>query len=115
MKKYIAIGLLGLVISFTMSSCDFLDVVPDNVATLNNAFTRRHEAKKFLFTCYSFMPKTGNIHRDPAMLGGDGLWRIKSRQRKMMNIAKGLVSVVSPPAGFYWTQLYQGIRDCNIF
>jgi hypothetical protein len=47
MKDNISIKALMLVFLFACNSCSkFLDVVPDNVATLDNAFTTRIEAKK---------------------------------------------------------------------
>lgn len=54
-----------------MNSCtDYLDVVPDNVATIDNAFAMRAQAEKFLFTCYSYMPHDADINLNPAILGG---------------------------------------------
>lgn len=53
-----------------LASCD-IDVVPDNIATIDNAFTMRNEAEKFLFTCYSYMPKHANVIHNPAFFGGD--------------------------------------------
>ena len=90
-----------------------MDVVPDNVATIDNAFTMRTQAQKFLFTCYSYMPKDGDLADNPALVGGDEMWEIDTRGA-YFNIAKGLQNVVSP-YGDRWTALYRGIRDCNIF
>lgn len=115
MKKYIAIAILLPVILSMITSCKkYLDILPDDVATLDNAFATRSEAKKYLFTCYSYMPKDGNVDDDPAMQGGDEIWRIVSRGNGMFNIARGLQNVVSP-YGDKWTNLYKGLRDCNIF
>ena len=115
MKKNILIGVFTLIILSVVSSCKkFLDVVPDNVATIDNAFTMRNQAEKFLFTCYSFMPKSGNIDLDPAMLGGDEIWRIATNNGAFFNIARGLQNKVSP-YGDNWSSLYQGLRSCNIF
>ena len=42
------------------TSCDgYLDLVPDNVATVESAFTNRAAAEKFLYTCYSYRPQWG--------------------------------------------------------
>lgn len=115
MKKNIRIGVFTLIILSVISSCkDFLDVVPDNVATIDNAFAMRNQAEKFLFTCYSFMPKDGNLDQDPAMMGGDEIWRLESFAGGFFNMARGLQNVVSP-YGDNWTSLYQGLRNCNIF
>ena len=109
-------GSFALLVLSMISSCKkYLDVVPDDVATLDNAFAMRTQAKKYLFTCYSYMPKDGNTGVDPAMEGGDELWRIVSRGGPLFNIARGFQNVVSPYGDAYWGSLYQGIRDCNIF
>ncbi|MGY3052054.1 hypothetical protein ACVWYG_000241 [Pedobacter sp. UYEF25] len=114
MRKYIIIGLYTTLFLAVLSSCKkFLDVVPDNVATIDNAFTLRAQAKKFLYTCYSFLPRNGQLGDDPAMVGGDELWEIPERGA-FLEMAKGFQSKVGP-LGDRWTQMYQGIRDCNIF
>lgn len=96
-------------------SCDsYLDIVPDNVATLDNAFTVRTQAEKFLHTCYSYMPRHGDLGSDPAMEGGDEIWRINIRGSAMFNIARGLQNMVNP-YGDNWEVLYRALRDCNIF
>jgi starch-binding outer membrane protein, SusD/RagB family len=114
MRKYIIIGLCATIFFTALSSCKkFLDVVPDNVATIDNAFTMRTQAMKFLYTCYSFMPKQGQLGDDPAMVGGDELWQIPERGA-YLDMAKGFQSKVGP-LGDRWQPMYQGIRDCNIF
>lgn len=48
--------ILGLGCFFV--SCDsYVDVVPDNIATIDNAFTDRNQAEKFLYTCYSYLDR----------------------------------------------------------
>ena len=115
MKKNILIGVFALIILSVVSSCKkYLDVVPDNVATIKNAFTMRNQAEKFLFTCYSYMPKDGNPGLDPAMLGGDEIWLLQNNNNSFFNMARGLQNVVGP-YGDNWSALYQGMRNCNIF
>lgn len=98
-----------------LTSCkSYLDIVPDNVATLDNAFANRSEAKKYLFTCYSYLPKNGNIDGDPAMQAGDEIWRIAYRRNGYTDMARGLLNKVSP-IGDKWNNLYQALRDCHIF
>lgn len=97
-----------------MSSCkNFMDVVPDDVATLDNAFATRIEAMKYLFTCYSYIQHNGDLTDDPAMAGGDETWDFQTKGA-YFNLAKGLQKVVSP-YGDRWTKLFRAIRDCNIF
>lgn len=97
-----------------LNSCkDYLDVVPDNVATIDNAFTMRTQAQKFLFTCYSYMPLDGDQADDPAILGGDELWHYTTKGG-YFGIARGTQNKVNP-LGDRWTSLYRALRDCNIF
>lgn len=114
MKKYITSLTLALVAIIILASCKkYLDVVPDNVATIDNAFTMRTQAEKYLFTCFSYLPRDGSLNDDPAFSGGDEMWQIEGR-KAYFDMAKGLQNKVSP-LGDRWPVLYRGIRDCNIF
>ncbi|MGV8095147.1 MAG: RagB/SusD family nutrient uptake outer membrane protein [Mangrovibacterium sp.] len=94
-----------------LSSCgDYLDVVPDNVATIDYAFRMRATAEQYLFTCYSYMPL------NEAVFGADDMWSYREDYTNLQ-IAKGNQSVVSPLID-YWSgsrTLWRGVRDCNIF
>ncbi|SEN86280.1 Starch-binding associating with outer membrane [bacterium A37T11] len=108
-----------------LGSCSYLDVVPDNVATLDNAFTMRNTAEKFLFTCYSWLPNFASIDNNadvnPAILSGDEFWgNYGVNVQVAWKIARGEQSV-SDPLINYWDgsnsaiSMYKAIRDCNIF
>lgn len=113
---------LFLVLMGSASCKKFLDVVPDNVPTIDNAFTSKNEAEKFLFTCYSYLPKDADPMGNVAFLAGDEMWIPNSRrgtfdtQGGLMNwdIALGRQTAGSPISGV-WSGRYQGIRQCNIF
>ncbi|MDR2384923.1 MAG: RagB/SusD family nutrient uptake outer membrane protein [Tannerella sp.] len=104
-------------------SCNYLDVVPDNVATIDYAFRNRTACEKYLFTCYSYLPAHGDINGDPAMTGGDEIWT--NRQHLQISVdarqlALGQQSMTDPTLNFWEGRksaknLWQGIRDCNIF
>jgi hypothetical protein len=114
MKKNIARIAVILVVLFAVSSCKkYLDVVPDNVATIDNAFTMRSQAQKYLFTCFSYMPMEGDLADDPGILGADEIWAVPTKGA-YFGIAKGIQNKVSP-LGDRWVNLYRGLRDCNIF
>lgn len=105
-------GLTGL------PSCEkFIDVVPDNVATIDNAFSIRTEAEKYLFTCYSWLPSEGNYNNNPAFGAGDETWQdvsFSTISQEPMRVALGQQNATQPYFA-YWSTMYQGIRDCNIF
>lgn len=117
--------LLLITIVALISSCNnYLDIVPDNIATIDNAFTMRSEAEKFLFTCYSYMPKHGQ-KEDPAFMGGDEIvfttyHRDNTSCQPAWYLSHGMQRS-SDPYFNYWAgkqsgkNLYRGLRDCNIF
>ena len=64
-----------LTLSIILCSCqNYLDIMPDNVATIEYAFRDRMGAEKFLFTCYAFMPAIGHPASDPGIMSGDEWW-----------------------------------------
>src|SRR5690606_32075894 len=114
-KKYIII----LQVRLVTSACDnYLDVVPDNVATIEYAFRMRATTERYLYTCYSYLPQLGNHLTSPVLLGGDELWAVReSWPSNPWQIARGNQNVNSPYLD-YWNgtyPLWRGIRECNIF
>jgi len=110
---------------FLLAGCDYLDVVPDNIATIDNAFTMRSTAEKYLFTCYRYLPEHGNAAYDPAIAGGDEYWYLfpyitTTNWNSAISIAQGNQRSSNPYLN-YWSNTYansnpyRGIRDCNIF
>ncbi len=114
---------LAFAIFIGFGACNnFLDVVPDNVATIEYAFRSRTTAEKYLFTCYSYRPVIGGVNIDPAMSGGDETWRFYGQTAPWNNssIARGDQNTVNPYNNYWDGQyggkaLFRGIRDCNIF
>ncbi|NLR78091.1 RagB/SusD family nutrient uptake outer membrane protein [Chitinophaga eiseniae] len=94
----------------------FLDVVPDNVATIDNAFTMRAEALKYLFTCYSYLPASSDIGSNPALAAGDEFWMVRpySTSETPWQIAQGFLSANNIYMS-QWAVNFRALRDCNIF
>src|SRR5690606_33991599 len=119
MKKIIT--LLFTLVGLSITSCHkYLDIVPDNVATLENAFTMRNTAERFLFTCYSYLPDHAGLGGNPALLAGDEAWLPPQMLPEPLQIAKGNQKLVEPYMNFWegkngGKNLYLGIRDCNTF
>jgi len=116
-KKW-RIGFLAVIGMLT--ACNYLDVIPDNIATMDNVFAMRAEAKKYLYTCYSYLPKNGNLASDPSIMGGDEIWSIINANPaqygdEMFRIAQGYQNASSPLGNGLWDGLYRALRDCNIF
>lgn len=120
---------IGLLLSI-VSCSDYLDVVPDNVTTIDNAFSLANEAEKYLFTCYSYIPKNGDGWYNVGMMAGDEIWLPNSATFLNNNFAFALAQggqSSNNPFLDAWTgwnngalggspkRLYSGIRSCNIF
>ncbi|MDR0332565.1 MAG: RagB/SusD family nutrient uptake outer membrane protein [Dysgonamonadaceae bacterium] len=125
MKKIIkSIKISVLVCCGFFAGCaDWLDIVPDGVATLDNAFSNRINAERFLFGCYNMIPNQNDPFNYPGNVGSDDiLWNMTLPQntRNGSRIARGEQNATDPIQD-YWDgrnggrELWVGIRDCNIF
>ncbi|ETN93898.1 Starch-binding associating with outer membrane [Zhouia amylolytica] len=115
--------LLVIAFSFMMlsTSCDeYLDIVPDDVSTLDDAFNRPNEALNFLYSVYGFMPQENDMFSSIALWGTDEMvtpWdRSWYHAKRMM---RGELNA-SDPFFDYWTaagsiDMYDGIRQAYIF
>lgn len=121
--KWISICLITGWLACLCACKNYLNVVPDNIATIDNAFTMRAEAEKYLFTCYSYLPAEGNPEINPAFMAGDEYWMfypVTNFNDIGWQIARGNQNIVNPRLD-YWNgenggkPLYEGLRDCNIF
>lgn len=120
-NRIIILVLAGWSAFFT--ACDYLNVVPDNIATIDNAFTNREMAEKFLFTCYSYMPEHASPYSQSFLIG-DEFWAYLPNDNIFYHpfeiIARGNQGIVSPSLN-YWEGLnnakpmFIGLHDCNIF
>lgn len=104
----------------SLTACNnWLDVVPDGIATLDMAFNSRTQARKYLATAYSYMPKNGGSG-DPATLGGDDIWTRRTTHFSGrfslagLDISEGLLNAANPVLG-RWAPMYEAIRVCNTF
>ncbi|MBO9658747.1 MAG: RagB/SusD family nutrient uptake outer membrane protein, partial [Chitinophagaceae bacterium] len=116
--------LLAVMALFNSCKKEFLDIVPDNIPNIDHAFSNAIEAEKFLFTCFSFLPREGEPDSNPGFNAGDELWlywepvldfyykdpyRIARGQQNKSNVYMNYWN------GFDGRTMWQGIRDCNIF
>ncbi|GAA3563361.1 RagB/SusD family nutrient uptake outer membrane protein [Snuella lapsa] len=119
MKNNIYIAIIFVASLFFSCEKDYLDVVPDNVATIDNAFSNRFNTQKFLYTIYSAIPNPGNVN-NPALNGGDEIWYNRSMEsRNGVVIAQGFQSATTPRYNLWGDNdtdgLYVAIRNCDIF
>ena len=101
-KLYQALLLIFLVAG--ISSCDYLDIVPDERPTEEAAFKDKNAAERYLYSCYAFMPK----ERRGCYLyqGGDCL---TDYDRKFL---EGTHTAANIGEFAYWSRMYAGIRRC---
>ena len=133
MKKYIITninwGCIVLLASvFLLSQCkDYLNVVPDGVATMDNAFSNRANAERFYASCYNFIPVSSSCWNYPGTVCADDFWFDHDRASLPVaegpRIAQGQQNS-NDPYHNYWDgsirndghrNMWVGIRNCNIF
>lgn len=125
MKNILLKSLLFCIVLLECLSCNYLDIVPDNMATIDYAFRNRTACEKYLYTCYSYRPRHGDFSWDPAIAATDEVWCHSYINTAGRYIARGMQKVNDPYMNF-WSgaksgdsfvipALWDGIRDCNIF
>lgn len=104
-------------------SCHYLDIVPDNVATVDYVFRMRSKAEQYLFTLYNYQPRYTDSYNYLTILGGDELWGNDFNVNVSMpawQIARGFQNIVDPYSN-YWNGnrggrgMFVALRDCNTF
>lgn len=131
MKVLIKILLAGCTLVTVLPGCkNYLDVTPDNVATLNSSFSNANEAEAYLFGCYANLQALADVRRnagftasgeilfpvaiqDPNVLGGQG-------GNAGFDLMRGLQNSLNPLHNFWdgynmGIRLWESIRMCNTF
>ncbi|MGV8138619.1 MAG: RagB/SusD family nutrient uptake outer membrane protein [Mangrovibacterium sp.] len=109
----------------TLTNCsEYLDVVPDGTATLETVFSNRVNAEKFFYTCYNNLPNFADAVNYPGNIGGDDYWWDIDvsgfANSPGGRLARGEQNVTEPYEN-YWDggnggkNIWQGIRNCNLF
>lgn len=111
-----------LIFASLVMSCNYLDVVPDNIPTLDDAFANRYTAEQYLATCYWGLPKAAGWDQNPAFLGSmEIIMNTNFRTSGGMRHALGEDNPTSPVINYWGStatairSLYAGIRECNTF
>lgn len=125
--------ILLLVLTGSLHSCKkYLDIVPDNISTIDNVFKLRVEAEKYLFTCYASLPKDGDGWYNPALTTADEIWYPQNDQthwHPAFRIALGQQNTSDPyfnewrsnlkgnnPVNFNndYLKIWNAVASCNI-
>ncbi len=101
--------ILGLALVFGVAACNYLDVVPDEVATEDDAFANVEAAEGFLYSCYSYIPNprsgTGSID----WFTGDEIVTAFEHET-FAHFPKGNYTANNPVIS-YWNTLFSGIKQ----
>ncbi|RFZ94652.1 RagB/SusD family nutrient uptake outer membrane protein [Mucilaginibacter conchicola] len=124
MKAYIRIIILAAVCTLSQSCKKYLDIVPDNVATLDYTFRNRNETEDYLFTCYSTMQHLNEVVKSPGFVYSTEIVYVNNTDFHFFDetgfsLPRGLQTAANPSLN-YWDgsnggqALYQALRRCNI-
>ncbi len=122
MKLVLKLIFIIFLITSVVSCKKYLDVTPDNIATIDYAFRNRNEAENYLFTCYSTLQRGGmaNIAQNPGFTTSGEVIYPKIYNDVGFDIIRGTQNTISPALN-YWdgtnggVPLFMAIRRCNIF
>ncbi|WP_343692893.1 RagB/SusD family nutrient uptake outer membrane protein [Chitinophaga sp.] len=120
-----------LIVIILFSSCKkYLDVVPDDVATLESAFANANETQAYLFGCYSTLQNLADVRRNPGFTtSGEVIFPYPLQDQTTLggaggdagfSIIRGVQNSANPLLN-YWDgynqglNMWQAIRKCNIF
>src|SRR5690625_4451521 len=110
----IRILLVGTFI-FLLSSCAdrYVDIVPDEIATEDGAFSDPESAKDYLYSVYGYMPNKRDGTFTLHLLTSDEI-ASSMQHESFARMKLGNFTASSPIISFYG-MLYKGIRQANIF
>ncbi len=119
-KKTLIVA-IGSMFLFTSNSCsDYLDIVPEDIATLDDAFKTPNTALNFLYSVYGFMPSENDMFDAIGLWGTDEIVIPWDRPHYFAKrLMRGELNA-SDPFFDYWTSsgdidMYDGIRQGYIF
>lgn len=92
-----------------LTSCNYLDIVPDEVATEKDAFANPKAAEKYLYSCYGYLPQSNAVPSCMDFSGDDTISPFS--QESYVKFAEGNYDAVNPGIS-YWNTLFNGIRQC---
>lgn len=127
MKKIYGLLAVAALCCCLLSSCDYLDIVPDNTVQITSIYENKDKAYGALAGCYSFLPNPSYDRRTLALAGGEYTTIYTSKYLNDTEFAQGEKIILgqnskTTPFFDYWSTwhanyrpLYQGIRYCNIF
>ncbi|GKG76622.1 RagB/SusD family nutrient uptake outer membrane protein [Parabacteroides sp. AM58-2XD] len=114
--KYIAVFLIALFLPI-VNGCSYLDIVPDDKPTLDDAFKNEQTAEAFLFSCYGYIPQANHFRTNFAWVMSNELvatYHWGAQYFSFLQIQQGMHSPANPVLDV-WQEMYKGIRQCYMF
>lgn len=115
MKKLLYRITLIVILLGSFCGCNYLDVVPDEMATEEDAFADPLSALRYVYSCYSYLPQPNNGVSSLDFMTGDEV--VTAFEHEVFaSFAKGnytsanVSSLIS-----YWNTFYTGLRQCYLF
>lgn len=105
MKNKLYQTLLLIFLLAGVSACDYLDIVPDERPTEEDAFKDKNAAERYLYSCYAFMPK--ECEGVYLYQNGDLLTNYDK------SFLEGTYTAANVGELTYWSRMYAGIRRCH--
>lgn len=96
----------------TFGSCDYLDIVPDEVPTEEDAFKDSQSLQRYLYSCYSFIPNPRHQTESLDLYTADEVVAGIAHET-FTHFPEGNYSASSPVIS-YWNTLFSGIRQCYL-
>jgi hypothetical protein len=121
MKIYIYVSLLVGLTFATSCKKGFLDQVPNDRLTLNETFSTRLTAERFLNNVYSLIPDEF-AQRNPDLNRNAGVWTGSADEAEFVwgfnqanNVNIGSWDANTGFVNSYWNNFYRGIRSASFF
>lgn len=102
-----------LLIMLGYTSCQYLDIVPDEMTTEEDAFKDKNTAKAFVYSCYGYLPQSNISQGSLDLMTGDEVITAFEHET-FASFPKGNYTASSPVIS-YWNTFFQGLRQCYIF
>ena len=111
MKKTFKYILSILFVAVSLNSCDYLDIVPNEVPTEKDVFTNPKAAEKYLYSCYGYLPQSNYVDDCLDFTGDETISPFN--QCAYVKFAEGNYDSNNTILS-YWNTLFQGIRQCYL-
>lgn len=112
-KRTHHIYLLLLLAMIGLSSCNFLDVVPDEIDTEEDAFSDYSAVRNYLYSCYSYLPESRSGTSSLDLMTGDEVVTAFEHET-FASFPKGNYSSSNTVIS-YWNTFFNGLRQCYLF